>query len=127
MEVLFATAIMGLVLSALFSTQATIIENMLKAESHLARIYAAENFMYDARMASNEASDFTLEKKIEDPLTTFKYESTLSTKKSSLKKFSDLVFEQVTIEWQDLNKSKRKDTLISFVYRPQSPQEKKKP
>jgi prepilin-type N-terminal cleavage/methylation domain-containing protein len=125
-EVLFATVIMGLVLSALFATQATIFENMLKTQSHLTRIYAAENFMYDARMASQEKSPFTFEKKIEDPPTSFKYESTSSKKKSSLKNFNDLEFEQVTIEWQDLGKTKKKDTVVSFIYKPQPLQEKKK-
>lgn len=125
MEVLFATVIMGMVFAALFSTQATIIENMLRAQAHLTRIYEAENFAYDARMASHDASPFTLEKKIEDPLTTFKFESTSSKKKSSLKNFNDLELEQVTIEWQDLNKTKKKDTLVSFIYKPKVAEEKK--
>lgn len=117
-ESLMAMAIMALLLTPLFISQATIVQNLVGSDLLLRRIFIAENFLFDARIAADGEQQFTMEKKIEDPTTVLKYQANLSSKKSTFKDFEDLVHEQTTIEWEEDGK-KRQEMLVTFIYKPQ--------
>ncbi len=123
-EVLIAVAMVGLLLSPLFIAQESIFINVVKRARNFERIIKAKNFYWSAKQKADkqEKPEFTLDKKLDDPVMTLKYEVTPQSQKSALKNFKDVYKERVKMTWQD-GRRKREDALVSFVFKPQ-PQKK---
>lgn len=123
-EAMLAVAIVALVMTPLFILQNRVFLGVTHAGHTTARFIAARNFLIETaeKNLKKDVPEFTLEKKIEDPLTFLKYEIKPVTKESAIgKKFNNVHKESVTFTWQDGTATK-KDTLVSFMYRPKSTQ-----
>lgn len=121
-EAMFAIAITALVLTPLFILQSTILQQVSRASNKISRIFIAKQFMHEARQAIPlDTQKFTLEKKIDNPLTFLKYEINPLSEKSSLAQIKNLYIEHIIITWEDGTK-KKKNKLVSFIYKPERKQ-----
>lgn len=112
-------AIIGLVLTPIFGIQLAVLRGNARASQLLARILLAKQMLVDAEFQlSPTDSDKRIEKKIANPPTTLMYELKRAPETSALKKFNNLFFETVTIQWQERGK-KRQDRLLTFAFRPE--------
>lgn len=119
-ETMFALAIAALVLTPLFILQGTMLQQVSRASNKIERIiFIATQFMWEAKLKMPpDAQTFTLEKKIDDPLTFLKYEVIPLPEKSSLAQINSLYRERVVISWED-GTTKRESELINFIYKPE--------
>jgi prepilin-type N-terminal cleavage/methylation domain-containing protein len=118
-EVLLAMAIIGLVLTPIFMGQSAVLRAASLASRRLARVFAAKKILIENEIAlDSDAREFSSEKKIDNPRTTFNYELKKISDESSLKKFKNVLIESVS--WIDeRSKKKRQERLITFLYRPE--------
>ena len=117
-EVLFAMAIIGMVLTTLFLNQSSLIQLVARRSNWLYRIYAGEQFMvasYIKFEQDNQQRSGT--KQIDDPETTLNFR--ITDPPSVLKKrFHDMFTNSVKIEWEE-NKVKYSDNLVTFLFLPE--------
>lgn len=118
-EVLLAMAIIGLVLTPIFMGQSAILRATALASRRLARVFAAKKILIENEIALEpDVREFTSEKKINNPPTTFTYELKKISDDSSLKKFKNVLIQ--TVSWPDeRSKKKRQDRLVTFLYKPE--------
>lgn len=75
------------------------------------------NFLLEARRELKpEDTEFSLEKKIDSPPTTLKYQLRSVDKKSSLSKQKGIHVEQVTATWEEAGQ-RFDDTMITMIYK----------
>lgn len=122
-EALLSVALLVLLATPIFVAQSAIFFRIMHVVGALQRTYMAQNFLNDARGAAKDAQQFSLEKKIEEPLTQVKYQASLVEKKSTFGSVQGLVHEQVSCTWQELG-IKRTDTIVSFLFKPPKPEKK---
>lgn len=117
-EVLFAMAIIGMVLTTLFLNQSSLIQLVARRSNWLYRTYAGEQFMvasYTKFEQDNQQRSAT--KQIDDPETTLNFH--IADPPSAIKKlFRDMFTNSVTIEWEE-NRVKYSDKLVTFLFLPE--------
>ena len=90
------------------------------------RSIVMKNFVFQARrefLKKEDAKQFSLEKKIENPDTVLRYKVNPVSDKSMLKRVGALYGEQVTAEWQEDGR-KQQETLTAIFFK--APPEKEK-
>lgn len=118
-EAILAIAIVGLVLTPLFLLQGNVIRRVGQWSRYMQRIYKAKNFFIESQRAiSPDTRQVMLEKKIDDPEAVLKYKIRKVASKSSLRKFKNILVEQVALEWEQEG-VKRQDKLVSFLFKPE--------
>lgn len=119
-EVLLALAIIGLVLTPIFLTQSNVLRRSSYASHLLARIFAAKKMLVENEFAlAPDAQEFSQEKKIIKPATTFTYSLKKIPETSALKKFKNVLLESVTIQWTDQQGKKKQEQLVTLVHKPE--------
>lgn len=119
-EVLLAMAIIGLILTPIFSIQLGVMRSNSRASEILARIFLGKQFLVDSEFQLKpEDQEKRVEKKIEKPLTTLIYELKRVPDNSALKKFKNILIESVSMQWIDRQGKKRQERLVTFVFKPE--------
>lgn len=116
-EVMLAVAIMGIVLTPLFSLQTVVVRSVVQRMDHLRRLLEAEQFLATTHRAQPEdAKQATIEQK------GFRYELKPVGDSPAFKGLSDMYREQVTYTWRQENRP-QKERAIYFLFKPEKPQE----
>ena len=119
-EVLLAMAIVGLVLTPIFAIQLNVMRSNSRASQLLARIFAGKQFLVDSEFQLKpDEQEKRIEKKVEKPPTTLIYELKRVPENSALKKFKNILIENVTMQWVDRQGKKRTQRLVTFVFKPE--------
>jgi prepilin-type N-terminal cleavage/methylation domain-containing protein len=123
-EVLFSTAIVGVVLIPIYALQGQAMGRIVKAANSVQRMLTGFNFFLEAHDAFDE-KEKKIEKKSDDPYMqmSFKVED-LSGKSTLGKAFNNLKIEKASWEWQ-LEGKKQIDELVSIVFNPPEPEPEK--
>lgn len=118
-EALLAMAIIGLVLTPIFMNQTAVSRTTARAARRLAQIFAAKKVLIDNEMAlAPDVQQFTNEKKLERPPTTFTYELKKIPENSAFKKFNNVLMQ--TVSWTNArDKKKTLEKLVTFIYKPE--------
>jgi type II secretion system protein I len=122
-EVLLAMAIIGLVLTPVFTGQSAISASVARARRAFGAILAAKNFLIDTEFnLAPDARTFATSKK-SDEGTILKYELKPLPDSSSLKKFKNVLIQSVTIQ-SPKARSKKQERVVTFIYKPEKSSEK---
>jgi len=117
-EVLFALAIMGSVLTPLFMNQSTLLQFIARRSIRLHRIYLGEEFMNNSYIKlEQDKKQRTATLHHDDPETTLKFK--IEDPRQSIKKlFRDVYVADITIEWKE-NSANYADKLVTFLFLPE--------
>ncbi|HZW61490.1 MAG TPA: prepilin-type N-terminal cleavage/methylation domain-containing protein [Candidatus Babeliales bacterium] len=119
-EAIIAVAIMGIVLTPIYILLTNSYQTSIRRSFQLDRSIQAHLFLIDARRAvPKDTQTFMLEKKTTKPVTILKYELKEPAADSPIKKVSNMLIEQVTMQWQEGNRQFT-DTLTTLMYKPKS-------
>ena len=123
-EVLFSTAIVGVVLIPIYGLQGQVMERIVGAANSVQRMFAAFDFFLDAQDKLGE-DEKKIERKSEDPpmQMTFTVED-VSGKSTLGKMFNNLHIEKASWEWNVAGK-KRSNEFITIVFEPPEPEPEK--
>ena len=116
MEVMFALAIAGTVLTPIFINQGSAMERIQKESQAVYRLFAAQQFLYDAEIAQAHDAQVSAQKEITNPPTRISFSESDPQKKSALSRFEDIVVRKISWQWQERREQKN-DQLISLVYK----------
>jgi len=116
MSVMFSLAIAGTVLTPIFISQGSAMERILQESQAVLRLFAAQQFLYDAEIAHAHDAQMPAQKEITNPRMRISFSESEPQKKSALSRFSDIVVRKVSWQWQERHEQKT-DQLISLVYK----------
>ncbi len=120
-EVLITIAMIAIILTPLFILQGSVLQSVAYVSKRIQRIFFAKQFLYEARKQMPEdAHQYNLEKKIEDPETQLKYELGPVDKKSSLHELKGMHIEKVMMKWQE-ERRQSSEIIVNLVYKPEKP------
>ncbi len=124
-EVLLALAIIGIVLTSLFSLQSTVLTRIAGTSGKIIRFLAAENFLIDTRqkLLAQESGQMTQEKKITDPAAMIRYQAKNIIQEGYFKKTPGIVQEEMEITWKD-GRSTRSEFIVTLLYKPEKKSKK---
>lgn len=124
-EVLLALAIIGIVLTSLFSLQSTVMTKIAGTSGKTLRFLAAEYFLLDARqkLLAQESGRMTQEKTITAPPTVMRYQAKNIPQEEYFKKTPGMVQEEMEITWKD-GKSTRSEFIVTLLYKPEKKSKK---
>ncbi len=123
-EVMLATALVGIALGPIYYLQGTIFNRVLRMTQVVERMFIAYDYFLDMhKQKASGAQQKRLAKKVADPATELTYEIKELASNSVLKtEFNHLYIEKVTWKWSLLGVS-YDDVLVNIVFEP--PKEKK--
>lgn len=116
-EVLLSIMIIGIVITALMSTQSNMLFYIETLSNQFSRLVLAKNLLYQTRLNGKSSA----QAKTKEPETTFKYSQKKATGNIG-KQFKGLYLEQVEYEWTNENK-KQSDKIVSFIFKPEKKEE----
>lgn len=124
-EVLLALAIIGIVLTSLFSLQSTVLTRIAGTSGKIMRFLAAENFLIDARqkLPAQDSGQIAQEKTITNPTMTMHYQAKNIPQEGYFKKTPGMVQEEMEITWKD-GKSTRSEFIVTLLYKPEKKSKK---
>lgn len=123
-EVLFSTAIVGVVLMPIYALQGQVMSRIAKAANSVQRMFVSFDFFLDAQDKANE-QEKKIEKRSEDPVMQMSYKADDVTSKSPLAKtFNNLQLAKASFEWQ-VDGKKQSSELISIQFVPPEPEPEK--
>ncbi len=121
MEVVIATAIMGIMFAAVFALQSSVTRSVMWVTYRFERILHARSFLVESAEKmddKNRQDEVTFDKKINRPATDLQYKQTKIVSDELFgKKVHDLYKQQVTITWTEGTK-KQHDVLVRYIYQP---------
>ena len=122
-ETLLALSVMALLLTPLYLAQGTILRSVAFVSTKMQRVFFMKSFFFDARAAAEkqEAKEFVLEKKVDDPLMRLKYALSPVKKDSSLARFKGMHIERVRAVWEQDGRT-YEDGMIALLYKHQKEQ-----
>ncbi len=123
-EVLMATAMVGIVLTPIYSIQSSVMDRVFNMTQAVQRMFVAFDFFLEAQ--KDESDDKKkVTKKSDDPVMDLAYEIVDIPKDSELhKSFNNLYIEKTTWQWQD-RRRKRSNVFINILFEPPEPEKKK--
>lgn len=122
-EVMFAVAIVGIILIPLMATQSALFERIIRTSRTSVRTFMMGFFLQESatKIVSNEK--LPPEKKIDDPITTLSITTKSLEKEKAFKRFHNIERVQVTGKWEDNNR-KVQDNIVTFLYKPEKSEKK---
>lgn len=121
-ESMVAIAMIGLVLTPMFSLQTTVFSSVIRVADRIHRMIQAQAFVFTAsREQPPHIRDFKLEKKEEKPKSTLRYSFGSVDKKSSLSKLKNIYRQEVVAEGP--GKDSPQGNVILFVFKAEQPQQ----
>lgn len=126
-EVMVATAIMGILFSAIFALQSTVTRSVMWVTYRFDRTLYAHNFLVESSLQSEAAQkdEITLDKKIAYPKTDLQYKKSKVTSEELFGKYvRNIVKEQVTMQWKD-GLQQRQDAYVTYAYKPKKVSQEK--
>lgn len=123
-EVLIATAIMGIMFVSIFALQSSMTRSVVWTTQRLERMMHAHNFFIEAAAATDDAEKEAVPrtKKITRPPTELLYKKTKLKSEEPFGQYAhDLYRQQVTITWNE-GARKRQELLIGYMYQPKKAQ-----
>ncbi len=127
-ETLFALAIFALSILPMLMLQSRMLMSIATFSDRMHRTIIMKNFVFLARRAyleKEDATQFSLEKKIESPATVLRYKVEPVSDTSALKRVAALYTERVTAEWQEGGR-KQEETMVAIFFKPPPEKEKGK-
>ena len=116
-EAMLAVTIVALIVAPIFVLEDTLFNAVSRTAKQFHRFLFAQNFMMQARMEQKPGStNFSLERREENPATILKYTLDKLPGNSSLKAVKNLYVEKVEAKGQE--KTSPTVTLLSFQFRP---------
>lgn len=122
-ETLFALALFALSMVPIIMLQSRMLLTVATYSERVHRSIAMKNFVYQARrefLKKDDAQQFSLEKKIENPDTVLRYKVNPVSDKSVLKRVAALYSERVTAEWQENGRAQQETLTALFFKLPQA-------
>lgn len=122
LEVMAAMIVAALILGPIFNLFSGTMNRIRNASRKLDRIVMGKTFLYETHLAQKKtkSNETGIEKKIDDPESTMRYEIMPVSERSSLAGIEGLQREEILISWSDVH-GDHTDTLVAFVYkRPKS-------
>lgn len=117
-EVLLSVAIVGLALTPIYLGQSVAMRQSTLYSRLLARTFAAKKILRETEFALQDPlQPIKVDKKIDNPPTTFAYELKKVPEQSSLKKFKNIWIESVS--WPDERNPKRQQRIVTFIFKPE--------
>lgn len=117
-EVLLSVVIVGLALTPIYLGQSVAMRQSTLYSRLLARIFAAKKILRETEFALQDPLQPTkMDKKVDNPPTTFSFELKRIPEQSSLKKFKNIWIE--SISWPDERNPKRQQRLVTFIFKPE--------
>ncbi len=92
------------------------MERILKESQAVKRLFAAQQFLYEAEIAHAHDAQMPAQKEIANPPMRISFSESEPQKKSALSRFSDIVVRKVSWQWQERREQKT-DQLISLAYK----------
>lgn len=117
-EVLLAVVLIGLLMTPIYVLQGRAFRSILTAWHRLERYTVAETFMTQTSIEKAKDPQAVVDKKIERPATSLRYQLMEVPKESSLKDVKNMYLERVTMTWQE-GKKKVEETIVRFRHRPE--------
>ncbi len=116
-EVLFALAILGSILTPLILNQTRFLGRVIFQSELIYRVFASTQYMVESFMKFEQNSkQRTATKTIDNPQTTLKFN--IAEPRESIKKsFPDLYKEEVVMEWEEEGKTS-KHNILTFIFVP---------
>lgn len=126
-EVALAVLVLGIMLTAALALQNSSFTSILKYSEKFTRVVLLKELLFDAAVARAQNKPYEhQEKKVTEPIeTTLKYSIAPVHKNSSLKNFSTILVEKAEASWAGITQ-KNKETMISFIYKPEKNEKEKK-
>jgi prepilin-type N-terminal cleavage/methylation domain-containing protein len=117
-EVLFAMAIIGIVLTPLIINQGNLLRWVARQSAVLYRTYLGEQFMIDSYIKFEQDNrQRSITKRVEDPEITLIFR--IEQASPAIKKlFRNTYTQKVTIEWEEVG-TKYSDKLVTFLFLPE--------
>lgn len=122
-EVMFAVAIVGIILIPLLANQSTLFSRILTISRTSTRIFSMDFFLQESLEKTVKQEKPITEKKIDDPPTTLSLSSKKIDKEKVFKRFHNIERVQVSGKWEDNNR-KKQETMVTFVYKPEERENK---
>ncbi len=125
-ETLFALALFALSMVPIIMLQSRMLFTVATYSERMHRSIVMKNFVFQARrefLKKEDAKQFSLEKKIENPDTVLRYKVNPASDKSMLKRVAALYSERVTAEWQEDGRAQQ-ETLTALFFKPPQAKEK---
>ena len=116
LEAMLAVLIMGISITALLSLQGTLMRRTFSAHALFERVIAMRNYLTEADKSKFYNDQKKHEKKLEYPLTTITYVSKKDIQ--ALKKFPNMVLENVEAKWSGLTSKSNVIDLIALKFVP---------
>ena len=114
-EVILAVAIIGSVLTALFSLQTGIFSAIFNDYSRISRVFYLKNFFFDYDSFQKVQQEKNIKMDLKEPITKLTYETKKISEKSSLKKFENVSLFKATAKWRGLIRD-QEESIVSFIY-----------
>lgn len=123
MEIILAMAILGIVLTGLFSLQSGVFTAATREHSIISRIFFIKNMFFDTELNKKLVKEKNVTKNLADPVTKLTYQASKPNDKSSLKRFENINLLKAKGSWtlfRDYD-----ETLVTVVFRkPESSEQK---
>ncbi len=123
-EVLMATAMVGIVLTPIYSIQSSVMDRVFNMTQAVQRMFVAFDFFLEAQKDEDDDKK-KITKKSDDPVMDLTYEIVDMPKDSELhKSFNNLYIEKTTWQWQG-GRGKKSNVFINILFEPPEPEKKK--
>ncbi len=117
-EAMIAVAIMGMVLAPMFLLETNVFNAVARMGEQFERLLFAKQFLYTAQQQEPvAATDYTLEKKEERPLSMVRYDLKPIDKRSSLAPIKRLYTQK--LEAVGIEAGSPRANFVHFVYKPE--------
>lgn len=121
-EVMFAVAIVGIILIPLMANQSALFYRLLNLSRKSTRIFFMDFFLQESLQKNNDEKA-SKEKKFDDPAVTLAITTKKIEKEKAFKRFNNIERVQVTGKWEDNNR-KIQDSIVTFLYKPETREKK---
>lgn len=116
MDVMFALAIAGTVLTPILISQGSAMDRIKQESQAVKRLFLAQQFFYDVLISQMQGEQVATTKEHVNPPFSLVYKESTVSEKSALSRFSDIGLCTVSWQWQE-QREQRKDQFISIVYK----------
>lgn len=116
MEVMFALAIAGLILTPIFITQGSSLSQVYAKSYTIRCLIKAQEVLYKSEIASLTEEPIKEEQAFSNPNMRIRYSISEPMKESALAAFDNISLQKLTWEWE-YDREKQHDTLVTLVYK----------
>ncbi len=114
-EVIIAVAIIGMVLTSLFTLQTGLFNSTFNNYSKISRIFFIKNFFFNFETREKLNKNKIIKKELKDPPTKLTFELKNLNEKSAVKKYENIFLLKSSASWRGLI-NQQEENMIYFIY-----------